>query len=66
MKIPVRLILFRVPLSLESEIRPIKCQNMSSLTSKTQIKKSSVCFAHILHKKCTEFPERRFATPETE
>ena len=28
--IPVRLVLSGVPLNLESEIRPIKCQNMSS------------------------------------
>ena len=33
------------PLSLESEIRPIKCQNMSLFTSKPEIKKSFVCFA---------------------
>ena len=30
-KIPVRLVYLKYPLSLESEIRPIKCQNMSSL-----------------------------------
>ena len=30
-KISVRLVLSRVPFNLESEIRPIKCENMSSL-----------------------------------
>ena len=30
-KIPVCLVLFEYPLSLESEIRPVKCQNVSSL-----------------------------------
>ena len=29
--IAVRLVLSPIPLSLESEIRPIKCKNMSSL-----------------------------------
>ena len=31
-------------LSLESEIRPIKCQICPLFTNKTQIKKSFVCF----------------------
>ena len=43
-KIPVRFVLSRVLLSLESEIRPIKCQICPPFTSKTQIKKSFVCF----------------------